>query len=216
MMIPAGMFLGNKRFMSFIDKQDSTTTASSHTVPISFGPAVSKSVYAIIPWIGQAAGRTLNTVTIGGVSATRLSRVNGATQIVNCELWKADGITAASGNVVATFNNTTYGIPVFLWYGLNTASLTLKNSGNAYAASSGTSVSASLTVSPGDFILACAAWDGGTSTTTWSGISNVDRALPTDYQTAGGEYPSVSGTRTITCTLGTSRTQRLLLSAAIG
>lgn len=216
MMIPAGMFLGNKRSISFVEKQASISTASSHTIPISFGPAVSKTVYVVIPWIGQASGRTLNTVTIGGVSATRLSRVNGASQIVNCELWKADGIIAASGNVIATFNNTTYGIPVYLWCGLNTASLTLKNSGHAYAAAGGSSVSASLTVTPGDFILACTAWDGGTSTTIWTGIANVDLALPTDYQTVGGEYPSVSGTRTITCTLATSRTQRMLLSAAIG
>jgi len=215
-MIPFGIFRGNRSSIAFVEKQSSGVTALTHTVPISFGPAGVKTVYVVIPWIGQASARTLNTVTIGGVSATRLSRVNGASQTVNSELWKADGITASSGNVVATFNNTTYGIPVFLWCGLNTGALILKNTGNAYGAASGTTMSASLTVTPGDFILACAAWDGGTSSTTWSGLATVDLALPTDYQTVGGEYPSATGTRTISCTLGTSRTQRLLLSAAIG
>lgn len=204
------------RSVAFVDKQSSGTTASSFTIPISFGPAGAKTVYVMLPWIGTSSGRTLNTVTIGGVAATRLSRVNGASQTVNLELWKVDGITATSGNVVATFNNTTYGLPVYLWYGLNTASLVLKNTGNFYNAATGTSISASLTVTPGDFILACAAWDGGSSTTSWTGLANVDMAMPGDYHAAGGEYPSVSGTRTVTCTLGTSRTQRLLLSAAIG
>ncbi|RVD39056.1 hypothetical protein EN742_16075 [Mesorhizobium sp. M4A.F.Ca.ET.020.02.1.1] len=80
---------------------------------MSFGAtAANRLLFISIAYDHFSSTRTLDTVTVGGASATRLVRAQGAAAVRNAEVWVVDAgsgssISAStSGNVVLTFSGT--------------------------------------------------------------------------------------------------------------
>lgn len=91
-----------------LEQAGSTITGAN----MSFGAtAANRLLYISVAYDHFSNTRTLDTVTVGGASATRLIRAQGGAAVRNAEIWVVDAgegssiANATSGNVVLTFNS---------------------------------------------------------------------------------------------------------------
>jgi hypothetical protein len=150
-----------------IDPSDLTTYTFSS---LDFGAATAGR-YIIVGIAARAvgAGRTLDSVTIGGVSATLIA--NSPVSDTNISsLAIANVPTGTTGDVVVTFNAAMGRCGIVWWRAPSLVSATPTDTGTS-AADPATDT---LTVAAGGFLVVVA-FNNGTSTCTWS---NVTERLP--------------------------------------
>lgn len=78
-------------------------TASS----LNFGAEHPTRIVAVFIGAETSGNRTISSVTIGGVSATRAIRVSNAATLRQNEIWYAQIPTGSTGNVTVTFSSAT-------------------------------------------------------------------------------------------------------------
>lgn len=136
---------------AFTDSGTSVGAATTHTVAgRSFGAAdATRIIAASIAWVDTSfGGSTLNSVTIGGVSATRAIRSAAAGNFNNAEIWYAAVPTGTTGDVVLTFSNGSVSrVSVGVYSLINLVSGTPSHTGTG-------TTTASISVVNGDFVVA--------------------------------------------------------------
>lgn len=157
----------------------------------------------------------INSVTIGGVSATQVVAANNNTFDYSCrnEIWIADVPTGASGDVVVVWNQTNDGCAIALWslIGAGVGSPVTGVDNNSPGGTSLT-VSKALTVPSGGAVVAIASVGSGfspgtTGETPTNLTEDADQEVLTgsgggSYRYAAGHNTTASGSTTFTFTWG--------------
>jgi hypothetical protein len=159
----------------------------------------------IVALAGQNQTRTVTSLTVAGVAATRIIGDNPiASGRATAQLWIADVPSGTTGNVVVTLSGGSWsGCAVGLYAAYDLTTNTPHDS--KQATSSTTQASLNLAYKSG-FIIAVAAQAANAATSfTWSGL-NEDFDLdmePTNRPASGASLTtSTEGTQTITATTG--------------
>lgn len=147
-----------------VDSSDSATyTFTSRAI----GTASSgrKIVVGIARNSGGAAG-AVSSVTIGGISATKITGVNYVSES-SAELWQADVPTGTTATIVVVWANSGLRMGIGVWALTNAAA----SAHDAQTASNGApGMSVSINCPANGAVLGCAS-NGGASTWTWTGIA---------------------------------------------
>lgn len=95
-----------------------------------------KRVYVAISW-SAGSTRTLNSMSIAGVTATRVIRAVDAASTINLEIWQAD-VATNTGDVTCTWNGSTSGstIAVYAAYGVVSGAIFSSDKGHLTTSSS--------------------------------------------------------------------------------
>lgn len=200
----------NQVTIAFTDSSIDASNASTYTFSSqALGTAAADRVI-VVGLFGDTA-RTVSSVTIGGVSASRVKRQLNTGNFV--ELWQAAVPTGTTGDVVITFSGacSRSGVGVWALYGANP---TAHDTG-ASSANPGTdtldvpALGVAIAYSAGSSI---ASW-------SWTGLTEkFDELLETDTYHAGAS-DAFSGTQTgmtVTATANTAPTQPALVMASWG
>jgi hypothetical protein len=151
-------------------------------------------------------------VTIGGVTATRAVRDENTAPApdMRCEIWYANGVSGASGNVVVTLASGDGDMSVQA-YGLYTAGSAPTDSDSGIGSGASIALSA-LTVPASGVGIAC--WVSNINTqTNWGGANeDYDATVSADRHSAANI--TASGTNTITSDGATG--QQVIAAAAWG
>lgn len=175
--------------------------------------------YLIAALGGRAnVARTLNGVTIGGVTATSLANVTvGTTGIVS--LWSAYVPTGASGDVVATYSGGMLRTSCALFRLLSDSDATVPTDSQTDNTLSGSDLSVSLAVPVGGVAIAAIHTNTtGTSSATWSGVTESYDQTSTETASqgySGGFSEYSSSPITITATISGSPTVSVLAAASL-
>jgi hypothetical protein len=165
------MYKPNPRLF-FVGQAGTFSTATSTLTGVSFGPSGTKRVWYGISWNNDSS-RTLNTVTIGGVAATRAVRANdNPAAISNTEIWYVD-LEAASGNIVMQWSGSIFGGRSAVYY--SDTNITTMTPAVFSDANSGTAYSTTVATKNYGFLIAVARWQNLSTgrTYTWTGANSV-------------------------------------------
>lgn len=192
--------------LALVDTSAVATTSTTHTHSgLSFGAVGADRV--LVACIAYNAAAAISSVTIGGVSATRVGP-SGAASGWPTEMWRATVPTGTSGSVVLNISSAADNSAVALvrMEYLNSATPNATDSDNA------SPVATSVTANAGGFVLAAAAY-GKTGSTTGPAWSNV--TLLGSIAAGSGTQSVISvASKTITATGSTSPSFSVTLAAA--
>lgn len=185
---------------AFVDSQADTTSSSTKTfTAIGFGAADSnRVVVAAFAFRSDTGAETISGVTIGGVSATRVtSAFQNDAGLVTSDIWYATGVSGTSGDVVITFSgNIETG--ACGTYRIVTGTTTPTFGGGAV--NSGASISTSLTVPASGFGIAVAGnRQLAVSDIVWTNaVSDWNQNDATNQRSFAGAHATLSNTITAT------------------
>lgn len=136
---------GTSAYFGLIDEQVSEATASTHTIPISFGDADATRyiIVGVTSFNTTASGRNISSVTIGGVTATQVAyrQDTNGTLVTIAGIYIASVPTGGSGDVVVTMSGgTTLGCTVTAFAGYNMNSSTADATVSSATSNSDTSL----------------------------------------------------------------------------
>jgi hypothetical protein len=154
--------------MSFTDNAANQSDLSTYTFSTrSFGTAAADRIIVVGIVARRAAAATLDSVTIGGVTATKTTGVinSGGGAATIADIWQAPVPTGTTGDVVVTFNTAMARCAVVI-YRMVGASSTASNTQTSTA----TDPSVSLNVPANGAAMGVAHSVDG-STTTWTGLT---------------------------------------------
>lgn len=188
--------------ISYRTSNSSTTNTSTYTFSgQDIGTAASSRMVVVAAHSRSSASRTLNTVTIGGVSATEAIQLQSGTN--QLAIFYASVPTGATGDIVLTYSGTILRAAIGVWAVYDLQSTTPTDTGSSTAASP----SPNIDVSAYGVMVACSVVQDGstTRTATWTGVSEqYDNRVETQINCSGGDY-TAGGTaevnRTVTATL---------------
>lgn len=199
-----------------------TSGGATYTaVPI--GPAAANRTVMLFATIREASGNTIDTVTIGGVSAVNMGHTfNSNVGVTLIYLWVATVPTGTTADIIVTYSGAidrADGLSVYVTYGLNS------NTPTATASSILTNGPAlSLPVSLGGFIIAAAyTFHCPSVAVSWSGVvadgeiltDPSPSTLPQILSSASTSLCPAASPRTVSGTYnGTSTDEPVALSAA--
>jgi hypothetical protein len=155
----------------FVGQAGTFSSGSSTLTGVNFGPAGMKRVWYAITW-NNDNNRTLNTITIGGVAATRAVRAVDSSAISNTEIWYAD-LEAASGNIVMQWSGSIFGGRSAVYY--SDTDITTMTPAVFSDTNSGTAFSTTVATKNYGFLIAVARWQNLSTgrTYTWTGANSV-------------------------------------------
>jgi hypothetical protein len=164
-------FIRPRKRLFFVGQAGTFSTSTSTLTDVSFGPSGTKRVWYGVSW-SAGENRGLLTITIGGVSATRVIRAIDSGAVSNAEVWYAD-VSAASGTIVMNWTGSIAGGRSVVWYSDTNISTT--ETGVFSDANSGTSFSTTADTRDTGFLIAVARWQNLATgrTFTWSGADVV-------------------------------------------
>lgn len=181
--------------LEFLGGRTSSTAGTITHTNVSFGaepaPGGNRFIIASIAWVDLSVSRTVTTVTIGGIAATRLVRSSGDNVLYNAELWIANVPTGLSGSVVVgTVGNRS----AISFYRLSNA---LSNAATVDTKTVAVSANgpANLNVTIGDLIVAVQT-TLGTTDVTWTGLTE-------DYDVSAGSSHRGSTASAVSASAGT-------------
>lgn len=167
------MFTGSGQFFTSV-QPDATVTYTDNASVVSttttftfsaaaIGTATSDRKIVVGVWAHGHGGVTLNSVTVGGVSASSVvSKIVG--DGIN-ELWQADVPSGTTGDVVATFSSNKAACSIIVWAVTGAAS-----AANATGTSTADPLTASVTI-PAKGIVIGRAICGSSATFTWTNVT---------------------------------------------
>jgi hypothetical protein len=141
-------------------------------------------------------GRTVSTLTVGGVSATLVARQTSSNGEEMLEMWEAEVPTGTTGDVVVTWSTACdrCGIGLHSVYGAATLYADVY-SDNADP------MNASINVPAGGIVVGCAGWSA-VGSATWTGVTETyDENLEAGTYHSGGyaTHASASNGLSVTC-----------------
>lgn len=208
---------GNPTTCTFLQlaRNDSDLTTYTYAAQ-NFGTADARRY--IIAAIGGRANvaSTLDSVTIGGVTATQIANVTvGTTGIA--ALFAAAVPTGTSGDVVLTFSGGMLRTGCALFSLLSDFDATVPTDAQTDNTLSTNDLSVSLSVPVGGVVIACNHTNATSTATAWTGVTE-------DYDQASAENPGqgysgghasyTSSPLTVTCTITTTPSLSVLAAAS--
>jgi hypothetical protein len=179
---------------SFIEGRTAVTAGTTTHTAVSFGeiaPAGEKRyVVVCIAYEDLSSARTITSVTVGGIAATRVIRSQADASLSGSEIWIADVPTGTSGTISFTSSANRTSISVYRVMNITSATAT----STAIIATSGNGP-ANLSVTTGDVVLAVQATFGTTDVTF--------TAVTEDYDVTAGSFHRGASGSSIAATTGT-------------
>lgn len=186
---PPAVILGGKPTVSFLEARTATTSTPSFT-GVSFGAAHSqREIFAVFYCQGTGANRTLDAMTIGGVSAVEHHQSGGFLEFVSqAGVFSAQVPTGTSGTVSITMSGSVTATNVAFYRVVRRkefggASLSdvvgPTPAEGTWATSSGTSISTTALAIPKNGLCFSAIRKGGTNAASISGASLAVNASET-------------------------------------
>ena len=130
----------------------------------------------------MCASGTNNTMTIGGVAATRVTK-NGAASI-----YAAIVPTGTTGDIIVTVADASAArIALIVWVGYTRDAVTGLDSGSDSASGTTDAVASDIAIKPGGFVCAIGAQfntPGSSFTGTWSGVDSVTENVDAELESA--------------------------------
>lgn len=185
--------------VSYRANYSSTTNASSYTFTSSdIGTDTNRSLVVVAVHTGS--GGTVDTVTIGGVSATRISGTGGG---LNVALWAASGVSGTTATIVVTTPSTADRCLIGVYALYNLISTTVVDFDSTFALSGSTSLNRTIDVKAGGVIIAMASSNATGRTFTWTGVTEAyDTSLEAAHSYSGGSATtSVNSATTVSFTI---------------
>jgi len=201
---------------AFTASAANTSASSSYTFSsLSLGQADS-SRRIIVALAGQNAARTVTSLTVAGVAATRIIGDNPiAPNGPTVQLWIANVPTGTTGNVVVTLNGNFNSCAVGLYAAYDLTTNT-PHASNQSALASSTSIAFGLAHKAGFIIAAAASSENAITSFTWTGVNeNFDVLIGSSSRAASSASLTTSddGTLTITATPNASGSLRLVAAS---
>lgn len=185
-----------------VDTTDSNTYSFASQA---IGPEADRSHVIVAHAIRRTGTTDTTSMTIGGVSATRIVQFQDANGTI--AFYGAVVPTGTTATVVVNLDNTAVRCGIGVWSVQNLSSLVPVATTN-HAAGSGTTMTLSLSTPSGDSIVLALGYIsfGSTQEINWTGLTeNADLGFESiaDLAVASGAF-STSGSKTITATWGSS------------
>jgi len=191
------------------------TNSTTYSQSINYGVTADADTYLIACFLYDSqdgnTGLPMSSVTLGGVSGTLALSFETVNTFVGMAFYYANVTSGTSGTFAATFAHTARNSGCTVWAIQNAARGISVDDSDSGVATSGTTITASITSRPGNAILYSSGfrWPGsGEGTNTFS--SSVYGSITEDQETnvtanqtsfaAGHENRSASVTETITAT----------------
>lgn len=152
--IPAGGGCGPGLCLTYRGHYESATDATSYTSTASTLGAASSDRVVIVALASGTSGANANfsTVTVGGVSATRIVNTTGGSATRLLEIWFALVPSGTTGNIVVTASGTVQRLAMDWWTITGTTQTTYaaRNAANVeIAPSNGSLTTTAITIPPG-------------------------------------------------------------------
>jgi hypothetical protein len=156
------------------------------------------------------AAETINSVTINGVSATRIAAASSGTGgAMYTDMWYATGVPSGAGDIVANWSVAPNVTSCQLYTLSTTTPAPSTSAGNTSFA--GTTDSVTLTVPTNGVAIVCVSEQDGLTITSWTNASGDDSFSPNN--TIASAHTTTTGLLTITATF-TGNTDWFAISAA--
>lgn len=201
--------------------RDSAVSASNLTTytfsAMALGPAADRDA-VIVGIIANSSGASVDTVTVGGQSATQVAElVHGADTVV--ALFIATGVTGSTGDVVVTLSSGSQSCGVVVWSakGLNTTASATATDGADH--STDDTASASLSIPANGFAVGIMGGGSANQTYTWTNLTeDVDEVIETNQNTQTGAHDNDAGgtTPTISCQATATTGNKAMALASFG
>lgn len=193
--------------VTFLQKAGTGTNATAYTFSSQSLGTADADRYIIVGIVSRDTGQstTLDSVTIGGVSATIVvnhRNLDGGGNTSFAAIAVANVPTGTTGDVVVTFSQETLRCGIGMWrtVGIDT---TPTDTGG----SSADDPTTSLDVSAGGIAVGIAMASNGTSTTTWAGLTedwdDSTDVESTTYTGASDDFATIQSGLTVTANLTT-------------
>jgi len=160
--------------LEFLTNDHDDSNATTYTFSsVGLGDPLAKR-HIIVAIAYRAGGaRTINSVTINGVSASKSVTVTiSATNIPHADIWIAEVPEGASGDIVITLNNTTQNIQIGVYRAINLKSTTPTDTvTDTETSSNGTTMSASPTVDEGGIGIGIAMSNDPATSFSWTNMT---------------------------------------------
>lgn len=157
---------------------------------VSFGSSTERSLVIVGVSGRQGSNIQVSSVTIGGTSATEITKSNAENA---CTGIYAAAATGTSGNIVVTFNSGADAAAIGVWAAYNLTSTSAFSS--ASANDTLTTVSANINTPSSGIVVAVGSINSGTlRTVTWTGVTErYDAAFSSTRTYTGGDFTTTSG-----------------------
>lgn len=195
--------------LAFLQSAVNTTNLTTYTFTSANLGTVVANRYIIVSAVGiQNTVRTLNSLTVAGVTATQIQNVSvnpaGGTRLAS--LWAVAMPSNSTGNIVMTFNGLMGRAGYAAWWATSSYDMTSPYDSANNTAISGGSFSVTVNTPSGGVAIAAdvESVTSGTATTVWTGVSvDYNDSFPgATTQGQSGAHTSVAaGTLTMTASI---------------
>lgn len=178
--------------VSYRATYSSITDASSYTFTASdIGTATDRDQIVLAIHTGSG---TISTVTVGGVSATRIT---GTGVGLNVALWRVGGVSGSTADIVVSLSSSALRCLVAVYALYDLVNTTPVDSTVGVAISGATSLSSTIDTRTDGVIIAMGSSNAGSRTFTWTGVTeHYDTSLEAAHSYSGGSNTTTSNTTT--------------------
>ncbi len=200
--------------VEFTDHATSTSGSPYSFTSRAIGTAASGRRIIVAVSAGNSGSLAPSTVTVGGISATKVTGSDVAASTAGVSLWIAQVDTGTTATIVVTFSSSPprCGIGVWAAYNLlNSAAVDVET------ASGSSPLAISLDVLSGGIVIAADANGGSARTRTWAGVSeDYDETVSSSNTQSGGHaaFASSQSGLAVTSTLSGSAASFALTGAS--
>jgi hypothetical protein len=183
------------------------------------GASSSRIVYAaVIVGFGSSSG-AVDSVTIGGVTASLVVREGDAnssgSNLVHCGIWKAEIPTGATASIVVSNNQTATRATVATYSVYGSSNTTVNTQTANSSNTSAMTMDVTGAVAP-SIIIAAATSTTTPGSYTWSGVTeDFDSTLEIRINSSASSLIQTSGTVSVTATINTSAARYTAVAARI-
>lgn len=208
------------RTVTYVTQLSDGTDAASYTFTgASIGTAAADRVVVVGVWVRSlsAVNFTSGSLTIGGVSATRLSTAAaGAGPGASCALYALNVAAGTTANIVVTPSASSIRCAIAIWTVTGSTSVTTSDTISANTGSP--AITGTLTIPIGGVGIAVAGdGQGTTQTCTWTGMTErFDTGVEAVNAFTGGDSSTPGATQTVTATFSGATSDPVLAAASFG
>lgn len=198
---------------SFLQTDSDATDLSTYTFSsVNLGTADSDRTIVILVTgrSNDGGSRTLDSATIGGVSAT--INVQATSNGNVCAIISADVPTGSTGNVVLNFSSTMTGVDISTYRVLGMSGTTATDTGSSTASP----LSDTLNMNAAGVCFAVAKNDNGSSNASWGNVTedfDTTDAIGNDISGASRVYPLAESSLPVSCSWSSTITRPLMVAA---
>lgn len=142
----------------------------------------------------HTGGGSISTITVGGVSATRISGTGAG---LNVALWRVGGVTGSTADIVISLSSTADRCLVAVYALYDLISTTPVDSDSTFALSGSSGLSRTINTRTDGVVIAMASSNASGRTFTWTGVTeNYDTSIESVHSYSGGSSTTTSNTTT--------------------